>query len=449
MPARSSARPLLQPGERRRRRSRVYRRSAAATATASFPVGGADGGGPGFRVRTQPFGYRGDADPCRAARRVAETLRQLLLIELLVSLAVVAASPAPGSWLVRLGLRPLARIEDDAAAIGAGDLCRRVEPDADPRTEVGRLGAGAERDARPDRGARSPSAPRPRAAAAVRRRRVARAAHAAERRPGLRGAVRARRPRAPRGPGAGDGRHRARVAPDGRAGRRPAAARAARPGPAAASACRSTSARSRATRSTPRARSSPTRPFVARRSRARRGAPATRTAAPGASTTCSRTCARTRRPARRRASALPAERAARVLEVADSGPGLRRGTAARVFERFYRVDPSRVARPRRLGAGARDRGRDRVGTWGRASVESSVGSGARFVVSFPPSPLPQRPPPGWKRRLGRAAGSFARGSAPSAQAWNAPTPGASRWCTQRTLTLRTPLWNRFRGGEAI
>ena len=44
-----------------------------------------------------------------------------------------------GLWLVRVGLRPLGRIEHTAAAIAGGDLSQRVEND-DPRTEVGRLG---------------------------------------------------------------------------------------------------------------------------------------------------------------------------------------------------------------------------------------------------------------------------------------------------------------------
>jgi len=41
--------------------------------------------------------------------------------------------------VVRLGLRPLREIEGTASAIAAGDLSRRVER-AEPRTEVGRLG---------------------------------------------------------------------------------------------------------------------------------------------------------------------------------------------------------------------------------------------------------------------------------------------------------------------
>src|SRR5205085_10885267 len=67
-------------------------------------------------------------------------LHHLLVIELLVSLGVVAAIVGLGLWLVRVGLRPLARIEETAGAIAGGDLSRRIE-EADPRTEVGRLSA--------------------------------------------------------------------------------------------------------------------------------------------------------------------------------------------------------------------------------------------------------------------------------------------------------------------
>ena len=51
---------------------------------------------------------------------------------------------------MRLGLRPLREIEATAATIAAGDLSQRVER-AEPKTEVGRLGLVAQRDARPDR----------------------------------------------------------------------------------------------------------------------------------------------------------------------------------------------------------------------------------------------------------------------------------------------------------
>jgi two-component system OmpR family sensor kinase len=70
---------------------------------------------------------------------VEETLHRLLLIELLTTLAVLGAIGGLGLYVVRLGLRPLDEIEATAAAIGEGDLSRRVER-AEERTEVGRLG---------------------------------------------------------------------------------------------------------------------------------------------------------------------------------------------------------------------------------------------------------------------------------------------------------------------
>ena len=70
---------------------------------------------------------------------VDSTLHRLLLVELLVTIAVLAAMTALGLWVIRAALRPLAAMGKTAAAIAAGDLSRRVEP-ATERTEVGRLG---------------------------------------------------------------------------------------------------------------------------------------------------------------------------------------------------------------------------------------------------------------------------------------------------------------------
>ncbi len=72
-------------------------------------------------------------------RDVDDTLRRLFLIMALVTAAVLAALVALGLWVVRLGLRPLGAIESTAAAIAGGELSRRVER-AEPHTEVGRLG---------------------------------------------------------------------------------------------------------------------------------------------------------------------------------------------------------------------------------------------------------------------------------------------------------------------
>jgi two-component system OmpR family sensor kinase len=67
------------------------------------------------------------------------TLSQLKWIEALVTIAVIASVLLLGMWLITASLRPLRRIEETAAAIGAGDLSRRVEPEGGT-TEIGRLG---------------------------------------------------------------------------------------------------------------------------------------------------------------------------------------------------------------------------------------------------------------------------------------------------------------------
>lgn len=68
------------------------------------------------------------------------TARELRTIELVAGAGLVLAMAAVATWVVRVGLRPLSRIEHTAQAIAAGDLDRRVEH-TDEHTEVGRLGA--------------------------------------------------------------------------------------------------------------------------------------------------------------------------------------------------------------------------------------------------------------------------------------------------------------------
>jgi two-component system OmpR family sensor kinase len=68
----------------------------------------------------------------------AETLNRLLDIELAVTGGALVAAVLLGIWLVRVGLRPLQEIEDTAEAIANGELDRRV-PGEEKRTEVGRL----------------------------------------------------------------------------------------------------------------------------------------------------------------------------------------------------------------------------------------------------------------------------------------------------------------------
>jgi two-component system OmpR family sensor kinase len=98
-------------------------------------------GGDRYRVRVSIEGEHPNAILLIAAplHSVDDTTHRLLLIELLVTAAVLAGLTALGLWVVRIGLRPLREIEATADAIAAGDLSRRVEH-AEPRTEVGRLG---------------------------------------------------------------------------------------------------------------------------------------------------------------------------------------------------------------------------------------------------------------------------------------------------------------------
>ncbi len=104
-----------------------------------FTAPAQDGGGR-YRVRVSVEPHMGGMLVfATSLADVDATLRRLLLIELLVTAAVLAAVAGLGLWVVRLGLRPLGAIDSTAAAIAGGDLTRRVER-AEPRTEVGRLG---------------------------------------------------------------------------------------------------------------------------------------------------------------------------------------------------------------------------------------------------------------------------------------------------------------------
>jgi two-component system OmpR family sensor kinase len=67
------------------------------------------------------------------------TLSQLAEKELLIGLAVIGAMAVLALVIISLGLRPLRRMGVVARDIAAGDLTRRVEP-ATPKTEIGRLG---------------------------------------------------------------------------------------------------------------------------------------------------------------------------------------------------------------------------------------------------------------------------------------------------------------------
>ncbi len=70
---------------------------------------------------------------------IDDTVRSLVITDVAVSVAVLILLGFAAASVVRIGLRPLTRMEDAAADIADGDLSRRVD-DADPHTESGRLG---------------------------------------------------------------------------------------------------------------------------------------------------------------------------------------------------------------------------------------------------------------------------------------------------------------------
>jgi two-component system OmpR family sensor kinase len=111
---------------------------ANAGATVTVPATGGDGR---WRVAVQPLrdGSGGSVVVAASLDGIDSTIRQLRVIDLVVSAVVLAVLAGLGVTIVRASLRPLVEIEQTARAIAAGDLTRRV-PDRDPRTEVGRLG---------------------------------------------------------------------------------------------------------------------------------------------------------------------------------------------------------------------------------------------------------------------------------------------------------------------
>jgi two-component system, OmpR family, sensor kinase len=76
-----------------------------------------------------------------------------------------------------------------------------------------------------------------------------------------------------------------------------------------------------------------------------------------------------------------------VVEVVDSGPGLAPDHAERVFERFFRADPSRARASGGSGLGLSIVSAIAEAHGGRAEVDSAPGRGATFRVLFPLAPL--------------------------------------------------------------
>ncbi len=72
-----------------------------------------------------------------------------------------------------------------------------------------------------------------------------------------------------------------------------------------------------------------------------------------------------------------------LLEVADEGPGMDPATLARVFERFFRADPSRARAGGGTGLGLAIVAAIAEAHGGRAVADSRLGEGTTFVVELP------------------------------------------------------------------
>ncbi|GIF26760.1 two-component system OmpR family sensor kinase [Actinoplanes tereljensis] len=72
-------------------------------------------------------------------QEIDATVDRMLLAGLLLSVFAIILVAAVAVGVVRVGLRPLTRMQDTAAAIAAGSIMARVA-DTDPHTEPGRLG---------------------------------------------------------------------------------------------------------------------------------------------------------------------------------------------------------------------------------------------------------------------------------------------------------------------
>jgi two-component system, OmpR family, sensor kinase len=114
-------------------------RITVTSETGPFTVGSTQDPSYEYRVIVSPTTTGGTLVVAIPLVDVRETLHRLIVIELVVAVALLAAIGAVAWVLIRRELRPLDRMAEAASVIASGDLTRRVE-EGDDRTEVGRLG---------------------------------------------------------------------------------------------------------------------------------------------------------------------------------------------------------------------------------------------------------------------------------------------------------------------
>jgi two-component system OmpR family sensor kinase len=107
---------------------------------AYFSAPSTTAGGPAFRVRASTLPNGDLLFVATPQTSVTSTLAKLQTAEWLVTVLALVGSLLVGWWLIRVGLRPLRDVERTAEAIADGDLDQRVT-NTNPRTEVGHLAA--------------------------------------------------------------------------------------------------------------------------------------------------------------------------------------------------------------------------------------------------------------------------------------------------------------------
>jgi two-component system OmpR family sensor kinase len=72
-----------------------------------------------------------------------------------------------------------------------------------------------------------------------------------------------------------------------------------------------------------------------------------------------------------------------VIEIADSGPGMNADQLERVFERFYRTDPSRARASGGVGLGLAIVAAVAEAHGGTVSADADPGEGSTFRIELP------------------------------------------------------------------
>ena len=109
---------------------------AVATNNKPFTI---NANGPDFRAIALILPTTGDTlVVAQSLEAVDKTVHQLTALFLIIGLLVLILIAVGSRYVIRIGMRPLENVERTAEKIAAGDLSARL-PDAKPTTEVGRL----------------------------------------------------------------------------------------------------------------------------------------------------------------------------------------------------------------------------------------------------------------------------------------------------------------------